>query len=264
MKANYHTHTHFCGHAKGTASDYALEAVNKGLEILGISDHAPNELIHDYNVRMKNSEFQLYLDDIELAQKQFKNQLTIYKGLEVEYFDNLDNYYDSLREKLDYLVHGQHYIIYDNNFRNLVSGFALSRIEEIYTYKEFMIKAIKSKKFDIHAHPDLYMNGYEKWDEHAQHVAEEICKVAKEYDAIFEYNANGYRRGSVKTPTGVQPRYPRREFWDVVKKYGVKTILGSDCHKPKYLYDIVVKEVEEVYDEYEFNSVDKIDIKKWG
>lgn len=260
MKVNYHTHVYYCGHAEGNPSDYAEEAVKKGFKILGISDHAPNDLVHDYHVRMKEHQFEAYLKEIEIAQKKYEGKLKIYKGLEVEYFEDHEIYYDVMQKYTDYLIHGQHYIVFDNNLGNLISGFALNRVDEIMQYKKMMIQAIKSKRFQIHAHPDLYMCGYEKWDEHAQHVAEEICKVAKEEDAIFEYNANGYRRGLIDTPVGKQPRYPRKEFWEVVKKYNIKTILGSDCHKPKYLYDTLIQEVEEEYKNFNFNTVEELDL----
>lgn len=247
MKANYHTHTHFCGHAKGNAIDYAKEAIKHNFKVLGISDHAPNDKVNDYYVRMKEARFEDYLHDIEQAQNQTKGLLTIYKGIEVEYFHLHEPYYDKLQEHLDYMIHGQHYITKGSNLKHLISSFALSTKEEINIYADFMILAIKSKRFLFHAHPDLYMCGYKTWDQNAEEVAHRILKVAKEHDAIFEYNANGYRRGVVQTDLGLQALYPRKEFWDLVSKYKIKTILSSDCHHPELLYDDTIREAEEDY-----------------
>ena len=41
MKANYHTHTARCGHAKGADEDYVRAAIDGGFELLGFSDHMP-------------------------------------------------------------------------------------------------------------------------------------------------------------------------------------------------------------------------------
>ena len=41
MRANYHAHTWRCSHAKGTERDYVEAALDRGLEILGFSDHTP-------------------------------------------------------------------------------------------------------------------------------------------------------------------------------------------------------------------------------
>ena len=41
MLTNYHTHCNLCKHAGGTIEEYVLEAVDKGFDILGMSDHLP-------------------------------------------------------------------------------------------------------------------------------------------------------------------------------------------------------------------------------
>ena len=41
LKSNFHTHTKRCCHAFGVEADYAKEAYDKGLSVLGFSDHAP-------------------------------------------------------------------------------------------------------------------------------------------------------------------------------------------------------------------------------
>ena len=70
MIENYHTHHNFCGHAEGYAWDYVEEAIKLGFSVLGISDHAPNKLINDWGVRMKESQLDEYLADIESARKK--------------------------------------------------------------------------------------------------------------------------------------------------------------------------------------------------
>ena len=94
MIENYHTHHNFCGHAEGYAWDYVEEAIKLGFSVLGISDHAPNKLINDWGVRMKESQLDEYLADIESARKKAGKKITVLSGLEVEYFPNNEEYYE--------------------------------------------------------------------------------------------------------------------------------------------------------------------------
>ena len=41
MIANYHTHTYRCGHAVGEDRQYVETAIERGLKVLGFSDHVP-------------------------------------------------------------------------------------------------------------------------------------------------------------------------------------------------------------------------------
>jgi len=247
MKANYHTHHELCGHAIGNCEEYAVEAIKHNFQELGYSDHAPNPKINDFGVRMRQKDFLGYIEEIETVKKKYKDVLTIKKGIEVEYFYDHEDYYDDLKSHLDYMILGQHYISFTRSIDNIQSSFALSTDREIELYAEFVCEGLKTKRFDILAHPDLYMCGYKDWNQKAIKVAHKILKCAEETDTIIEFNANGYRRGIRKTPQGNLPPYPRLEFWELAKQYKVRTILSSDCHTPEHLNDTTIKEVEEVY-----------------
>lgn len=262
MKANYHTHHELCKHAGGKTEDYVKEALKIGLKELGMSDHAPNTRVNDQGVRMLPSDFPIYLADIEAAKEKYKGQIKILKGLEVEYFYDHEEYYDFLREKVDYLIHGQHYISMKKQMNDLISGFALKTIDEINMYASYLEDAMESGYFDIMAHPDLYLNSYKEFDKFAQNVAHRICKSALKHNIILEYNANGYRRGGKKIENEYFPNYPRREFWKIVKEYNCKTIFSSDCHNPSFLYNHTIQEAEEDYRKLDLNVVEYLELKK--
>ena len=261
MKINYHTHHRLCKHAAGEAEDYVKEAIKNKFEIIGMSDHAPNSLVNDQGVRMDLSEFNEYLLDIEDSQLKYSNEITILKGIEVEFFYNHEEYYKFLRENLDYLIHGQHYISLTNQMEDLISSFDLTSKEEIMKYAEYIEAAMASNNFDIFAHPDLYMYGYVDFDDNAKAVAIRICQAAIKHGAVLEYNANGYRRGKVKTKNGYINRYPRNEFWEIVKEYDCRTIFSSDCHTPNFLYDDVIKKAEQDYKKIGLNNVEILHLK---
>lgn len=261
MKRNYHTHHHLCNHAEGKTEDYVEEAIYQKFDIIGMSDHAPNSRVGDFNVRMNESDLDIYLKDIEASQKKYGDKITILKGLEVEYFYDHEEYYKDLREKVDYLIHGQHWISMTNSMNDLISGFGLGTKEQILKYADILNDAMESNYFDIMAHPDLYMCGYKDFDETALKVAHKICKSAIDNDMILEFNGNGFRRGKAETPQGLLQPYPRLEFWEVVKSYNCKTIFNSDCHSPEVLYDNVIIKAEEVYVKLGLNDVGILKLK---
>ncbi len=262
MKRNYHTHHYLCKHATGNTEDYVLEAIKYNFDILGMSDHAPNHRVGDHNVRMDEPELDLYLKDIEEAQAKYEGKITILKGLEVEYFYNHEEYYQDLREKVDFLIHGQHYLSMTDSMDDLISGFGLWNKEQILKYAGILKDAMETNLFDIMAHPDLYMCGYKDFDETAEKVAHIICKAAVDNDSVLEFNSNGFRRGKANTPQGILQPYPRLEFWEIAKTYNVKTILNSDCHSPQIMYDTIVMEAEEAYLKLELNDVGILELKE--
>lgn len=262
MKANYHTHHELCGHAIGTCEDYVIEALKHNLKELGFSDHAPNSRVGDFGVRMEPEDLKKYLEDIEYVQKKYGDQLTIYKGLEVEFFYNHEEYYKDLKKKVDFLMLGQHYVTLDKSMNNLIGGFGLSTDQEIETYAEFICDGMRTGHFDILAHPDVYMSGYVEWNQKAEEIAHQIIKCAEETNTVLEFNANGYRRRKNKTRHGKVEPYPRLEFWSIVKQYDVQTIFGIDCHTPEQLYDTTMREAEEVFHSLNTNSIDFLHQKR--
>ena len=109
-KTDYHNHTSLCRHARGMPWDYVKRAVELGYEEIGISDHGP--LLDDFFIRMTMKEYEeVYLPALEKALAEFKDQIKIYRGLEIESLPNQVRHYEKLLEDLDYLILGQHFLI---------------------------------------------------------------------------------------------------------------------------------------------------------
>jgi len=239
IKTNYHTHMYLCRHAKGTVEDYVKEAIKLGFKALGMSDHAPWSELKDRSVRMKLSDYPIYLKQLDDAIKKYSDQITIYKGLEIEYFNHKDKQYEDLLEKLDYLILGQHYIEMNDK---LISVFKIFSIEELTVYKNTVIKAINSGYFKFIAHPDIFLFSRKELSPEILSLAEEIILAAKEKNIPLEINANGIRKGKIMIGGEERYKYPRQEFWQLVKKHNARCIISSDAHKPNLLYDEAVEE----------------------
>ena len=235
---NYHTHSFYCGHAGGTVREYVITAIEKGLNVLGFSEHAPVPLFSD---RMKYEDFLSFLKDIEDCQREFSGQIILLKGLEMEYIEDKLNYIKELRDKLDFMCFGAHFY---NDGPDMVnkSTYDLKTPLQLEEYKDYTIRAIKSGLFDFIAHPDLYMIKYPRFDDECEKIAHEICKAAEEYNIPLEINANGIRRGLKNKEDGTYYAYPCYKFWDVAKNYKIRIIVNSDCHRPKFLKDEALDE----------------------
>ena len=102
---------------------------------------------------------------------------------------------------------------------------------------------------------------YPKWDENCIKATEEICKASLELDIPLELNANGVRKGLVEKFEGLRYNYPRQEFWEIAKSYGVKVLVNSDCHFPHEFYDDAVKKSVELASEWGLNLLDYFEFK---
>ncbi|HHX80943.1 MAG TPA: PHP domain-containing protein [Acholeplasmataceae bacterium] len=237
-KTNYHNHTYLCQHAQGLPYDYIKRAVELDYDEIGMSDHGP--ILYDLFARMTLSEFyDIYLPDIEKAKQEFFKQIKIYKGLEIEYFQNHHQHYEMLLKDLDYLILGQHVLIHQSKF---IDVFRDMNDEYLELYKDTVIEALETKYFRILAHPDIYLFGYQTWNEKTEKVARAIIEAAIRTDTLLEINANGIRRRRIINQDGEEVYlYPRKEFWTLLKAYPeAQIIINEDNHALKQIGDKAV------------------------
>ncbi len=222
-KYNIHTHSFYCGHGSGTISDYFREGLRQGLETLGFSEHCPfpdgflSRSRMDYGMRTS------YESDVRSLKG---GAMTVALGYECDYFPKYKAYFEDLRDSVDYLITGTHFIIRPDGSR--VSPFS-DRLtqDDLLRYRDQLLAALDTGLFDCIAHPDLYMAGYSDWDETAQGIAREIISAAVSRDLPLEVNANGLLK---PRPFGRVP-YPYGPFFDLVHELGAPVFLSTDAHK---------------------------------
>ncbi len=253
MKNNYHTHMYLCKHAEGTVEDYVKEAIRLKFKSIGISDHAPLAIFKGSSVRMDETDYPKYLKQMNDAIEKYHNKIKIYKAVEIEYFDDLEEHYKKLLKELDYLIVGQHYIKVDGK---LISSFKIKEPEELRIYKDTLIQGIKSGYFKFVAHPDVFLMNQKKLSNEILEFCKEIILTAKKYNVPLEINVRGIRRGLRKIDGEKKYVYPRKEFWELVKTIGAKVVINADAHKPSELSDQAIK------DAYEFSSILNITVEE--
>ncbi|MFW5795065.1 MAG: histidinol-phosphatase [Bacillota bacterium] len=240
---NYHTHCYLCKHAKGTIEDYTLKAIENGFEAIGFSDHAPMDFLKERSLRMLEKDYPLYLKEINEAITKYHELILIYKSLEIEYFEKQHNRYKELLNDLDYLILGQHYIIVNNK---LISVYKIKTLQELTIYKETIIKAMRTKFFKIIAHPDIFLINQGKINNEIIKLSKEIITVAKQENVLLEINANGFRKKKHEENGKLYYKYPREEFWKLVKKLNAKVIISADAHHPKHLVDDAINQAQKM------------------
>lgn len=241
MNSNFHTHTKRCLHASGTEEDYVLAAINAGLSQLGFSDHAPFP-DHDFGYRMAYAELDEYLAAIDGLKVKYGDRIQLFKGLEIEYFPEYDDYYRMLLEekKLDYLALGEHfYRSADGGIKFISSA---SSTEDYLEYAENLCKGMETGFFRFAAHPDImFLNDFAP-DINAEKACDMITECAAGTQTILEYNANGYRRQRRPYPDGLRFPYPHPLFWEKAAKTDIRVIVGADAHNPEQVFDRVVQD----------------------
>lgn len=230
MKANYHTHTHRCRHAAGTETEYIQAAVDSAFQVLGFADHAPWPFASGYVSRIRMTPDQLpdYLTTLKALKAQYRDQITLRIGLECEYFTPYMDYLKFMREQVDYLLLGMHWLHSEEN--NPYTPDLCQTDDGIKQYADELCRAMASGLYAYVAHPDLFMRRRQEWNKTCQQATEQIVRTAGEYHLPVEYNLNGeklFRRG--------EHFFPCREFWAQAAQYGVPAILGADAHQPELL-----------------------------
>lgn len=229
MKYNYHTHTARCFHAKGSDEEYVIAAIEAGFDEIGFADHSPwNFKGFVSRMRMHESELEQYCSSIKSLREKYKDKISIKLGLECEYFPQ---YLPWLKEEIekneiDFLILGHHFC--GDEINGVYNG-AITEKEDILNYCDDVLKAMDTGLFAYVAHPDLFMRGYEGFDEVCREVSEKIIRRAIETDTPLEYNLLGLRHGIADN----KPGYPHPEFWRLAGELKPKVIVGVDAHYPE-------------------------------
>ncbi|MGN0466539.1 MAG: phosphatase [Lachnospiraceae bacterium] len=190
-----HSHTLASGHAYSTITEMAKAASEKGLELLGITEHAP---------MMPGSCGKIYFQNFRVIPRE-KFGVKLMFGVELNIMDYNGNVdlEDDILVKSDIRIASLHYpcIKPGTKEQNTLA----------------LIKAMRNKYVDIIGHPD---------DSHYPLDYELLVKAAKKYSTILEVNNSSLH------PRGA--RQNAREnltcMLTLCEKYQVPIIMDSDSH----------------------------------
>lgn len=254
MKANYHTHTYLCGHALGTIREYIEKAVEAGFSELGFSDHSPYIFDNGYvsTMRMTAEQAKDYVGQLNKLREEYKNDITIYIGYEMEYypkhFEKTYDYVNSLG--CDYLILGQHFT--NNEYDGDYSGARTSDESILIKYVNQSIEALETGKFIYMAHPDLinFCGDEAVYSEQMRR----LCMAAKKCSVPLEINFLGIEDGR---------HYPCDRFWKIAGECGNDVIFGCDAHSAENVANAAAeKSAAALAEKYNLNVIERMAIKK--
>lgn len=224
MFANYHTHTALCGHAIGTDREYVEAAIRGGIKVLGFADHCP-WIYPDGRrspTRMLPGELDGYCRSVLDLRKEYRNDITIYLGLESEYIPELMEAQDKLLQDypLDYMILGEHYTSLNGTY----TGRPTDSEEELACYADLIIEGMESGRYRYVAHPDL-INFTGNAAAYTHHMTR-LCRYFRERSLPVEINMLGALE---------RRHYPSDRFMRIAGAQGLTAIIGVDAHQPERL-----------------------------
>ncbi|MBE6694387.1 MAG: PHP domain-containing protein [Ruminococcaceae bacterium] len=256
MIANYHTHTRRCNHATGEDREYVEAAIAAGFKTLGFSDHSPYFYSEhpDYvaGYKMRPEEAAGYFDSVRALREEYKNDIDIHLGVEMEYYPkDFDKTYDFvLSLGCEYFILGQHFLTDEVIERRRPSSFGTDDVERMETYIRVCTEAMQTGKFIYMAHPDV-LHFVGDADYYAD-AARRLCEAAKACGMPIELNLLGIREGRY---------YPNPAFWRVAGEVGGDVIIGVDAHTPdSFLDSAQYKKANEYVEKFGLNVIRTLNI----
>ncbi|MCX7771710.1 MAG: phosphatase [Clostridia bacterium] len=195
LVADCHLHTISSGHAYSTINEYALEASEKGLELIAMTDHGPRmpgsaHIFHFHNLRVIPS----CIHDVEIL-----------KGIEgnvIDFDGSLDTD-DVGLETLDVVISSFHMpCLKPGNKQDNTKA---------------LINSMKNKYVNIIGHPD---------DGRIDLDHEELVRAAAQMGVLIEVNNSSLRPISFRL--GAEENYLR--VLEACQKHGANIIVNTDSH----------------------------------
>lgn len=190
-----HTHTLASGHAYNTIWEMAKSAREKGLALLGITDHAP---------QMPGSCHEFYFSNLKAVPRTIEG-ITVLHGVELNIMD-----YSGRVDLPDNILREMDVVIASLHTPCIVPG----TIEE---NTSAYIEAMKNPYINIIGHPDdgRYEIDYER-----------LVAAAKETGVLLEINNNSLNPNGFRKNTAPNDR----TILKLCREQEVPVILGSDAH----------------------------------
>ena len=243
---NLHTHTWRCQHASGEVIDYAQVARAGGMQVLGMSDHAPLPDGRWEDHRMAMAQLDDYISAVTMARQEVP-EVRILLGLECDWDPGFAEFYTDLRANrgFDYLIAGCHFTPFPGG-EYMVPGARISAwidtfntcntVARLQAYARHAAATMASGHFAFLTHPDLFAVANPQWTADTAACARDICQAAVALGVPLELNSYGLRKPWVRGADGDRPGYPWPPFWEVAAATGVQVVLSSDAHRPQDVF----------------------------
>lgn len=261
IRQNLHTHCTYCD-GKNTLEEMVLAAIDKGFSSLGFSSHCFSNLSYDECGIKSAADYEAYLSELEALKEKYKNQISIYRGIELESRIK-DELYPNPDPRLDYSIGSIHWFYLDSRHWEVdYKAELLLQAKEsfggfrplIESYYNEVIEFAKHSSYSITGHIDLVtkfseLNSFgfenESWyRDAALSAAESVVKTGK----LVEVNTGAISRGYRTTP------YPAPFILKRLAELNAPIIVTTDCHSANNI-DIKYDETVSMLSSYGFTHL---------
>lgn len=263
---NLHTHTHYCD-GSSKPEEYIQKAIDLGFHTLGFSSHAPLPSPNKFGI--EESEVKNYVADVRALQQKYKNKLSLYLSLEIDFIPGIIDDFQELKKacNLDYIIGSVHLVkaendsnlwfieggkheVYDAGLEKVFGGDIKKGVKAYYHQ---INKMLSTQDFDILGHfdkvkmhnKDRYFTEDESWylslvDESLDHIQSK--------GVIVEVNTRGIYKGRSKS------LFPGIEVLKKIKDRRIPITVSSDAHTPEEL-PLLLKETIVVLSQLGFKEL---------
>ena len=250
MKFDLHTHHYRCGHAEGTIRDYIEAAIDKGLQVIGISDHSPYFASDSEQpwpgIAMAKSEFARYVAEVEKLKEEYKEKIEVLLGVESDFFPEHAELYRSVYDRypFDYIIGSVHQSdgLSIFNKKRFVGLDEAEKVRQKEMYYDLIEQSAKSGMFQVLGHIDAMKGFYPAFSDIRTDAVERTLKTIGECGVAIEINTSG----KTKACGGW---YPSDDILEMALHYGVAVTFGSDAHIPDRVgdeFELVRKRLKEI------------------
>ncbi|MFK8110617.1 MAG: histidinol-phosphatase [Rubripirellula sp.] len=232
-----HSHTPLCRHADGDPTEYAAVAEQRGLRGLIVTCHNPMPDGFSARVRMREEQFDDYVELVETTRQEWEGRVEVRLGLEADYFEGQEAYLEKQLASADF-----HFVLGSvhpqiDEFREKFWCDDLHEVQR--TYFRMLAQSAETGLFDSLAHPDLIKNFTSAaWQPDV--IIDDICAALDRIAATgvaMELNTSGVN----KTISEMNP-YP--SMLVEMRKRNIPITLGADAHQPERVADGYEKAME--------------------
>lgn len=241
---NYHHHCKYCD-GVGELEHHVLEALQQNISSLGFTSHCP--VPFDTAWSMKEQDLPAYLEDLDAVKSKYSDQIEIYKGLEIDFFEKWPGQIKYWTEKanLDFSVGSVHFVrefadgkpweidgtleIFQKGLREIFGGNINKAVSK---YLDLTCQMLETDTPTILGHLDkIKMHNsklpfFDEGDQWYSRKLSETLEVAKKSGVIVEVNTRGIYKKRTSDP------YPGRIGLKIIKELGIPICLNSDAHHP--------------------------------
>ncbi|GAA0332979.1 histidinol-phosphatase HisJ [Bacillus carboniphilus] len=251
-KRDAHVHTKYCPHGtKDTFDEYVEKAIEQGLSSISFTEHAPlpSNFIDptpEKDSGMRTNDLERYILDIQAIQKQYKNDIDIKCGLEVDYIEGYEKETQALLDHvgpyLDDSILSVHFLNCEGKWICLdyspdsfkEASNILGGVNQVYDlYFQQVLKSVETDLGYFKPKRIGHMTLVTKFQKRFKptkgfsSIKDTILENIADKGYALDWNSAGLRKPLCRE------MYPDLETIQKAKHLGIELVFGSDAHQAK-------------------------------